>query len=200
MQDSEQLELAKKALRHECLARRSAMRNATVAAACRLICTNVSELLAKHANKSGAVFSYLAYGNEVNLAELHRQILHQGRRLAVPRTLGLPPGQMQPMYITEETPLERSKLGVREPVAEAEPCQPQDLAVILLPGVAFDVQGGRLGHGAGYYDRFLNKMTNKPLLVGVAYEWQVVKSVPQGIWDQAVDYLVTEKQVRHFAK
>lgn len=200
MQSLERLEMEKAGLRHEYLARRRAMKDATVAAACRQICERVNTLLTDYAGRSGAVLSYLAYGHEVNLAETHRELWRLGRPLAVPRTSGLPRGEMQLMYLREDTELELSPLGMREPVAGAEPCRPENLAVVLLPGVAFDAHGGRLGHGAGYYDRFLGRLVKKPLLVGVAYEWQVLPSVPQGSWDQPMDYLVTEKELRHFAR
>lgn len=197
MQSAERLELAKKTLRQECLARRRAMDKAAAAVASRQICQTLGDFLA---DSAGAVLSYLAYGNEVNLAELHQNLWRQARPLAVPRTLGLLPGQMELRYLRAETELEKSPLGVREPGAAAETCPAAELAAVLLPGVAFDEQGGRLGHGAGYYDRFLGGLAQKPLLIGVAYEWQVLASVPQAAWDQPLDYLVTESKLRCFER
>jgi len=200
MQTAERLELAKKTLRQECLARRRAMDKAAAVAASRQICQTLGDFLANTAPQNGAVLSYLAYGNEVNLAELHQKLWRQARPLAVPRTLGLPPGQMELRYLRADTELEKSPLGVREPGAAAEPCPAAELAAVLLPGVAFDERGGRLGHGAGYYDRFLGGLAQKPLLIGVAYEWQVLASVPQAAWDQPLDYLVTESRLRRFER
>ena len=67
-----------------------------------------------------------------------------------------------------------------------------------MPGVAFDENGGRLGHGGGYYDRFLAQLPPETLLIGVAYEWQVLPEVPLAEWDVPLDFLVTEKRQRCF--
>lgn len=67
-----------------------------------------------------------------------------------------------------------------------------DLA--LLPGVAFDRAGGRLGYGGGYYDRFLEKSLNCPC-VGLCFEFQLVPSLPLAPWDQRVNYICTEERI-----
>ncbi|WP_291333023.1 5-formyltetrahydrofolate cyclo-ligase [Desulfovibrio sp.] len=67
-----------------------------------------------------------------------------------------------------------------------------DLA--LLPGVAFDFEGGRLGYGGGYYDRFLEKALNCPR-VGLCFEFQLVPSLPLAPWDQRVNYICTEERI-----
>ena len=67
-----------------------------------------------------------------------------------------------------------------------------DLA--LLPGVAFDHSGGRLGYGGGYYDRFLEKALNCPR-VGLCFEFQLVSSLPLAPWDQRVNYICTEERI-----
>ena len=67
-----------------------------------------------------------------------------------------------------------------------------DLA--LLPGVAFDHAGGRLGYGGGYYDRFLEKSLTCPR-VGLCFEFQLVPSLPLAPWDQRVNYICTEERI-----
>jgi len=67
-----------------------------------------------------------------------------------------------------------------------------DLA--LLPGVAFDFAGGRLGYGGGYYDRFLEKGFTCPR-VGLCFEFQLVPSLPLAPWDQRVNYICTEERM-----
>ena len=67
-----------------------------------------------------------------------------------------------------------------------------DLA--LLPGVAFDLAGGRLGYGGGYYDRFLEKALNCPRM-GLCFEFQLVSSLPLAPWDQRVNYICTEERI-----
>lgn len=83
------------------------------------------------------------------------------------------------------------------------------LQLIVMPGLAFDTQGKRLGRGGGYYDRFIEAYRDKarsrgwehPLLVGLAYKVQVVgeeKGVPAEQHDVAVDVLITEDEIRRF--
>ena len=66
--------------------------------------------------------------------------------------------------------------------------------IALLPGVAFDLAGGRLGYGGGYYDRFLEKALNCPR-VGLCFEFQLVSSLPLAPWDQRVNYICTEERM-----
>ena len=92
---------AKRALRQEFLQRRRQLAAAEAAAASAEICRRLSACLAERLRpeQPGAVFSYLAYGREVDLAALHQELWRQGRPLAVPRTQGLPAGIMQAVYL-----------------------------------------------------------------------------------------------------
>lgn len=159
---------------------------------CRRLAAVLQERLAGVA--SPLVLSYLAYGREVNLATLHRELWRLGWRLAVPRTAGLAPGTMEAAAYGPQTELERTGLGVMEPVG-SEFLAPEDIDAVLLPGVAFGEQGGRLGHGAGYYDRFLPRLRAGALLVGAAYDWQILADIPLEPWDRPVDLVVTERRV-----
>ncbi|MFZ5769986.1 MAG: 5-formyltetrahydrofolate cyclo-ligase [Thermodesulfobacteriota bacterium] len=78
----------------------------------------------------------------------------------------------------------------------AAPVDPSGIDVVLLPGAVFDPQGGRLGYGGGYYDRFLAQAAPQALRVGLAYAMQVVDRVPVLEHDVKLHYLVTEKGIR----
>lgn len=67
------------------------------------------------------------------------------------------------------------------------------LDLIVVPGIAFDKRGYRIGFGKGYYDRFLSDYTG--IKVGFAYDFQVLESIPHESWDIAMNYIVTEKKV-----
>lgn len=191
--DSQQ---AKRALRQELLAKRRALSAEEAAAGSAAICQRLANCLAERLPEGpGAVFSYLAYGREVDLAALHQQLWRQGRPLAVPRTQGLPLGIMQAVYLRPDEALSRTERGIAEPGPAAELCPPEEVAAVLLPGVAFDAQGGRLGQGGGYYDRFLARLSPRALLIGVAYDWQLRPDVPQADWDRPVQLLVTDKRM-----
>lgn len=79
-----------------------------------------------------------------------------------------------------------------EPGKEADPCE---LDLIMVPGVAFDRQGGRLGNGQGYYDRLLQTVRPDAVLSAVCYEAQLFDAIPMGIHDIFMDYVITEKAI-----
>ncbi len=90
--------------------------------------------------------------------------------------------------------------GILEPPRQrwAEPgkqIDPQTLDLIMVPGVVFDKKGGRLGNGAGYYDRLLLQVRDDACLVGVCFESQLAPQVPMDRHDVFMDYVITEKAV-----
>jgi 5-formyltetrahydrofolate cyclo-ligase len=93
--------------------------------------------------------------------------------------------------------LSPGRFGVPEPPASAPVLAPGPGDVVLVPGVAFDARGHRLGRGSGCYDAaFPPGAESPPLLFGVAYEFQLVESVPHGSRDRRMDAIVTERTIR----
>lgn len=93
-------------------------------------------------------------------------------------------------------PYERHPLGYRQPVASAPARDPSEVDVWLVPGLAFDVHGTRLGHGAGYYDRVLALRRRDAVLVGVTVDRRLVTDLPREDHDVAMTMLVTEEGLR----
>lgn len=85
--------------------------------------------------------------------------------------------------------LHRGKFGIPEPSGVVFTGRP---SLIIVPGIAFDASGNRMGHGGGYYDRFLKKYHDVPV-IGVAFDYQMVKKVPHNHRDRKVDMVVTPK-------
>ena len=97
------------------------------------------------------------------------------------------------------TPLRRGRFGVQQPATKARaPLHRLDL--ILLPLLAFDNHGRRLGTGGGYYDRLIGRRRAfcRPLLVGYAYSAQLVPELPEDPWDQKLDAVITERGITWF--
>jgi 5-formyltetrahydrofolate cyclo-ligase len=84
-----------------------------------------------------------------------------------------------------------NRYQIPEPPTTAERCTAADLDVIFLPLVGWDVHGGRLGMGGGYYDRTLSEKRG-PVLVGLAHQCQQVAQIPQEKWDIVLDYIATD--------
>lgn len=155
-----------------------------------------SHLLADPAIAStDATLAYAAFAPELSLDPFITAALDRGKRIAVPRT-DWDNKAMTPVEITNlADDLETGRYNIRAPKPGCVPIDPAHLGVILLPGLAFDHAGRRLGRGAGFYDRFvsaLHKAGHKPTLIGVCHHAQIVESVPTEPHDHRVDRVITE--------
>jgi 5-formyltetrahydrofolate cyclo-ligase len=94
-------------------------------------------------------------------------------------------------------PLISNRYGILEPAPEQRSIAVTDVDLLVIPLVAFDIRGNRLGMGKGYYDRALSigKEGNKPWLVGLAYACQQVDAVPVDTWDVPLDLIITEQKI-----
>ncbi|TBR36853.1 MULTISPECIES: 5-formyltetrahydrofolate cyclo-ligase [Dyella] len=93
-----------------------------------------------------------------------------------------------------------NRYGIPEPVDPRELLEPFQLDLVLVPLMAFDRRGGRLGYGGGYYDRsfaFLNDQVRptEPLLVGIGYAFQELDHIEQADWDVPLDFIATDQEL-----
>lgn len=135
--------------------------------------------------------TYLAFRNEPDLGLLFD--LLRDVEWIVPRI----EGKSLALHPYDPASLVRHPYGMLEPPADAPTVAPADLDVVLAPGVSFDRQGGRLGFGGGYYDRFL--AGTPALRVGVTYDECLVQELPQTERDQRMDWVVTPTQTVYCA-
>ena len=143
---------------------------------------------------AAVVAMYCDFREEVQTRALRHHALASGKRLALPRvedggTLTL--RAATPEGSAEECLVE-SPLGIAEPPADALVVAPRDVELFILPGLAFDRQGGRLGYGRGHYDRLLTAAKPGSVWMGIAFECQWVEAVPLEPHDVRVHYVVTE--------
>ncbi len=142
---------------------------------------------------AGWVVAYSAMPGEPDLASLV--------------AAGRPAGDVGPFALTRtpeegrvlsvhpiDAPTERHRWGFSQPVADAATVPDDEIAVVLVPGLAFDRRGGRLGFGAGYYDRFLSRLGPDTRFVAVS-DGFIVDEVPTGPNDVAMTHLATEAGV-----
>ncbi len=130
------------------------------------------------------VLAYLATPSEVQTADLLRAAF----RVCVPVVVG---ADLVLRELGPETPLHRGALGIREPGAAAAVVPPEEVDLALVPGVAFDWAGHRIGRGGGYYDRLLPRLS-RATTCGLAFREQVVTALDPAPWDVAVGYICTE--------
>ena len=143
------------------------------------------------------IMSYVDFGKEVRTVPLIFELLNQGKRVVVPYCEN---GEIQLFRIKNLKELAPGYFGILEPKIELRQLSerrvlPEELQLILVPGMAFDPQGGRLGRGKGFYDRFLKKTSKNSLKIGLAFDWQIFDAIPMSESDQYVDVVVTQNDV-----
>lgn len=139
--------------------------------------------------------SYVGVGAEVATVPLLVEALERKLKVAVPARDG---DRLRLVEISSLSELVPASFGLLEPphdlAARADRVvRPGSVDVMLVPGVAFDRRGGRLGHGRGYYDRLLEEAGAGPLRVGLAFSCQLVEEVPMVSGDERMDLIVTEE-------
>lgn len=137
---------------------------------------------------------YTALPGEVDTERIREAYLAAGVSLFYPRAEG--DGELRFYPHRRGDGWVRGRFGIPEPLPGpgVEGIR-EGFDLIVVPGVAFDASGRRLGQGLGYYDRFLSGPGGRAKAVGLAYSWQIVPEVPVDPWDVPVDAVVTEKGV-----
>ncbi|MEQ8651758.1 MAG: 5-formyltetrahydrofolate cyclo-ligase [Kiloniellales bacterium] len=146
---------------------------------------------------AASISAFWPMGSEIDVAPAIEALHERGHAIALPVMLG----PAQPLIFrlwTPATVLEAADFGTSEPPANAPEIEPQ---VLIVPLLAFDRQGYRLGYGGGFYDRTLAKLRAKGsvLSIGAAYAAQEVDSVPREATDLALDWVVTEREAIRIA-
>ncbi len=181
---------AKAALRTTILAERRQLSAAEVAERSQRI---TEHLLADPLyQKAQVLMAYASCNNEVDLSRLIQTALAEGKQVALPLSLW-EERQLLPVSITKyPEDLTRGRCGILEPQLKKPPVPLDILDLVLVPGVAFDVSGYRLGYGQGFYDRFLRGLKPGTGIVGAAFGFQIVASVYPEAHDYALPRLVSE--------
>jgi len=146
------------------------------------------------------IFTYVSFRGEVETLPLIVYCLQKGITVSVPLTL-VKEHRLLAYAITDPgRDLAPGYCGIPEPLSTLPLVEPASIELVVMPGSVFDMRGGRLGYGGGYYDRFLQNAAPKALRIGLAFDLQAVKDVPQAEHDQPLDYLVTESNSFHFTR
>jgi 5-formyltetrahydrofolate cyclo-ligase len=182
---------AKEALRARMLSVRAALPAAERAAASSAIAARVAALPAW--DRARTVVLHAALGAEVDVSELARRALAGGKRIAWPRMRGA--GHAMELACCAPGELVPGPARALEPPASAPPLPLHAVDVVVVPGVAFDAAGGRLGRGRGHYDATLAALPPGAAKVGVGFDAQVIDLVPRDPHDVQLDVVVTESRV-----
>lgn len=148
------------------------------------------------------LFMYVNFRSEVETVELIRGLLRQqGMRVAVP-LVDASAVSMIPLLIEDpEKDLAPGYYNIPEPdPRKSLRLKASEIDAAIIPGSVFDIHGGRLGYGGGYYDRFLSNDAPQARRIGFAFELQLVDKVPLEPHDQPLDILITEKRIVNISR
>ena len=150
------------------------------------------------AQQALTLFIYVNFRSEVQTTPFIQHCLSAGKTVTVPVTR-VAEKKLQAIQITNvDKDLQPGYCGIPEPLPllqQTMESDPGSIDMVILPGSVFDRQGGRLGYGGGYYDRFLVYAAPEAIRIAVAYESQLVDSIELQPHDQLMDWIITEKKI-----
>jgi 5-formyltetrahydrofolate cyclo-ligase len=188
-------QMTKKALRQHLLEQRAALTREQVAALSRGVMENLRALPLWSSLEEALLYAPIR--NEVDTWPLLEELWEREIRVLLPRCRRCAPGEMEWAPTTCSNDLAPGMYAVPEP--DPRTCQPVDSLqpdLIVLPGVAFDRHGYRLGYGGGFYDRFLSLPgLSRAATIGLAFSFQLVENLPRDPWDRPVTIVITEQEI-----
>lgn len=134
---------------------------------------------------ASVIYGYLPYNQEVRTVPILEQAMRDGKRVAVPKVYG---DTMRFLYMNDLTATEDNGWGIPEPVDD-DSVADDPTALVLMPGMAFDRAGNRMGYGGGFYDKFLAAEPDHPT-VALCYDFQMVEHIPSEEYDIPVDLVL----------
>ncbi len=132
---------------------------------------------------------YWPIKGEVDIKNLSYWLKEKGKTVYLPKIKG--DTLMFGLY--SEKDLVEGKFGIKEPKKADTPME--HIEVFVVPGIAFDFDGYRLGFGKGFYDKLISRKRAHQCFIGVCYEFQLLERLPRDIWDEKVDIVVTERSL-----
>jgi len=145
---------------------------------------------ARFIEKSSKIGLYYSKDNEVSTHKLVESLLYDGKQVFLPKVEGI---QLFFRKITSLSDLELGAFNVLEPKKTLPIIDPKDLDLLIIPCIAIDKSGNRIGYGKGFYDRFLSKYLGPIVCLG--YDFQIVKKIIPEKHDYRVDFVVTDKRI-----
>lgn len=173
----------KQELRQAIRARKRAMTEEDILRRSKILAEKFARSNAYRAAKT--IYGYLPYNQEVRTVPMLRRALEEGKRVAVPKVYG---DDMKFIYLDDLSQVAKGYAGIPEPVANG-PVAQDETALVLMPGLAFDRAGHRIGYGGGFYDKFLAREPHHPT-VALCYDFQVMDRLETEEFDIPVDLVI----------
>jgi len=138
---------------------------------------------------AGTVLAFASFGSEIPTAGIIKRLHGAGRSVLLPSLDG---GELLAARFEAGDELVMGAFGIEEPRNRVV-VPPEEIDLVLVPGLAFDRQGNRVGYGGGHFDRCLKRLPAAATRIGLAYGFQLVEGVPHGPDDEPVDMIVTDR-------
>ncbi len=135
--------------------------------------------------------AYMPVQSEVATSGIISFLLSRGIKIFLPCVRG---DEISPARYTKGCKMTKGAFNIKEP-SGGKGCRINSIGLVIVPGIAFDRRGNRIGFGKGFYDRFLKKLPENSIKAGVCLESQIVPSIPGERHDIKMDYIITEKAV-----
>lgn len=145
--------------------------------------------------KAETILLYSSLKDEVSTEKIFKTCLEMKKTVAFPVCLDRD-GTMEFFIVKSEAELERGMYNILSPKSDCKKLEPNGKCLCIVPGVAFDKRGYRLGYGKGYYDRFLDSFN--AVSVGLCFDSLVRDTLPVNEYDKRVNYLITDKKIYNF--
>lgn len=145
---------------------------------------------------SNTIMLYLDFNNEVITDDLIKELISMDKIVASPITI-INEKVLIPSQITDfENGIKYGAYNIREPKPDCSPeINIKNIDVVIVPAVAYDINGFRLGYGGGFYDRFLENIREDAVTIGIAFDLQIFDEVPKEPHDAQLDYIITESRI-----
>ena len=183
----------KSELRKTILEQRRALSDEEVYELSTQICNKVKET--QEYIEADDICMYMPANNEVDVTYLIEDAWSKGKTVWLPKTAGR---RMDFFKFDSTTPLSEGSFKILEPESDIM-LDPDDKTLILMPGVAFSMDGGRIGYGAGYYDIYLEQHSDSKKMA-VCYNFQIVDELPMEEHDIKPDFIISEKTTGKVSK
>lgn len=186
----------KSEVRKKILAVRSGLPESEVSCKSAVICDKIVN--SPIFSRAGTVFCYMDFRNEVRTGGIIRECLRAGKKVGLPMVNN---GGMERRLLAydikdPDNDVGKGAYGIMEPCSDKlRPMEESEIDLVIVPGVAFDMQRQRLGYGAGYYDRFLNQLRPDCVKIGIAFDVQIVDRIPVEEHDIKMDAVITESRI-----